>query len=325
MLGETHVAIADGSSGTIVIVDSAGRVLRRLGGKGAGPGEFRILHAMSRCRDGSLVAVDFALKFVRFDARGTYRGETPASQAESNLVGCRTAEQLVLRRDGDGLSPAVGGLHREPARLYRFRSDSLLEQTLGTFAGVEYFHSRQGPYYLDLPLGARTVAALWDGGIYVADTDRPVVHVIQSSESLRSSEPFRRQFSIALRRLPVAPGDLRRAFDERLARIVNPETRRIVAPIFDEFPDIREFPYLDAMVVDDSDRVWVRTFEEYGENWSRWRAFDGSGVELGALALPAALEVIEIRDGHVLGILRDSAGAQSVARYQLHRASDDPR
>lgn len=312
-IGAEHIAIADGSSGTIVIIDSAGRVSRRLGGTGAGPGEFRILHAMSRCLDGSLVAVDFASKFVRFDSLGGYLGETAAAQAEANLVGCRAEHDLILRRDGDGMVPPGGGLVREPARLYRFRTDSGegSENTLGRFAGGEYFHSREGPYYLDLPLGARTVAAIARAGVYIAETDQPVIQVIGFGDSLRG------RFTIAVPRLPVGDGDMRRAFDERLARVVNPDTRRIVAPIFDEFPDVDQFPYLDALVIDDRDRVWVRTFEGYGGAWRRWHAFDRSGSPLGELALPAALEVTEIRNGHVLGILRDSSGAQTVALYQL--------
>lgn len=311
--GYNEVAIADGASNTIQFFDSTGVWLRSVARPGAGPGEFRRLVGMSRCRGGTLVSADFGTKFVSFGDSGAFAAETPTSMSEHRLLGCIASNDLILQKEGDGSVPDGGGFHRLSARIVRFRSDAASETTLGTFAGTAYFFSQRGPYFLDVPLGAKTLAAVGRNWLFVVETDQPMVEAIL----LESNEHH--EIPVVTERLPVRPGAFDRAFAERLAQIPVASTRKMVAPIRDELPEPREMPFFDAIVADDSDHVWVRTYEGDAEGFRLWYAFNQRGEFLGRLATPSALEVTEIAHGHVLGVLRSTTGGERVVRYRLRR------
>lgn len=74
--------------------------------------------------------------------------------------------------------PCVGsGRHRRSATIVRFVASSDRVDTLTRTAGTEYLYSRHGPYYLDLPLGAATVAAVSATRLFVAQIDTAVLNV----------------------------------------------------------------------------------------------------------------------------------------------------
>jgi hypothetical protein len=311
--GSRGVLIADGSDNTIWYREAAGRPFRTIGRSGTGPGEFRRLVRLLRCPSGSLVAVDFGTKFVRYAADGAIRSEIPTPMSAHRFVGCASENALVLQIDGDGRVPESLGLHRQASRLVLFTPDSSSERTIGEYAGTTYFYSKRGEYFIDVPLAPRTLAAAGSTWLYVMDTDKPVVHAV----SLAGAE--RRAIPVTIQRQPLAPGAFDRAVDERLATIPVAETRRIVAPIRSELPEAEELPYVDAVVTGPRDVVWLRSFEGDARGWRLWHAYGADGSSQGTLVLPSALEVMEIGDNSVLGVLREESGDERVVRYRFRQ------
>lgn len=106
---------------------------------------------------------------------------------------------------------------------------------------------------------------------------------------------------------------------ERLARIPVASTRAIVAPIRHELQSPQYLPYFDAMVVDDSGRVWLRTFKGTRARIRRWTVYNESGGKRGVVDMPEALDVSSVRGNALVGILRRDGESDLVVRHELVR------
>ena len=84
------VAIADRMAHEVLILDAAGRLLSRQGGKGEGPGEYMNLNAIARHADGLVTWDAYHLRVTQLDASGGYTGET-----KHTLVGPYLMSRIV--------------------------------------------------------------------------------------------------------------------------------------------------------------------------------------------------------------------------------------
>lgn len=60
---------------------------------------------------------------------------------------------------------------------------------------------------------------------------------------------------------------------------------------------------------------WARLLDPQG--WRLWHSYAADGSPRGTLALPSALEVMEIGKDRVLGVLREESGDERVVRYRF--------
>lgn len=307
------IVVADAGAGTLRLFDSTGRLMRTVGGRGSGPGEFQILMEVVRCTDGSFVARDLGTKLVSYSERLDLIDEFARGSdlTDASLLGCDTRRTLLVLREGDGRVPPDRGLARLPAYVVRADPYATRRDTLVTLSGSDVYFSRRGPYFLDVPLGARARAAVAGGRLVAAVSDHDSVTVIPLDGSQR------REIAHGLSRSTIRRGDFARALSERIAAIPFPATRRIVAPIGDEIPQPARFPYWDALTADDAGRIWLRTFEGAGSSDRTWRLFvPGSATNM-AVRIPADVQVTDIVRGDLLGIQRDSTGGERVSRFRL--------
>ena len=307
------LAVADGSNNRIRLYDSTGTQRGVFGREGRGPGEFGRLTGLTSCTDGSFIAADYGTKVVQFSDNGDFIREKPAEWAYGDLIGCPAPDTLLIMRTVGGLPFVGSGLHRRPATIARFVASSDHVDTLTRTAGTEYFYSRRGPYYLDLPLGAAKIAAASATRLFVAQTDSAVLLVYTVNGQLLQ------RISLDIARLPLSRQRFEQAVADRLARIPVASTRAIVAPIRDELQSPPYLPYFDAMVVDDSGHVWLRTFEGTRAGIRRWAVYSESGGERGAVDMPEALDVSAIRGNALVGILRRDGESDLVVRHELVR------
>ncbi len=308
-----EIVVADAGAGTLRLFDSTGALMRSVGGRGSGPGEFGILMEVVRCTDGSFVARDLGTKLVSYNEHLELIGEYARGSdlTDATLLGCDTPGTVLALREGDGRVPAARGLVRLPAYVVRADPNATHRDTIVTLLGSELYFSRRGPYYLDVPLGARARAVVAGGRLVAGVSDHDSLAVIPLDGSQR------REFAHGLSRSTIRKGDLVRALSERLAAIPFPSTRRIVAPIGDEIPPQARFPYWDALMADDAGRIWLRTFEGFDSSDRTWRLFVPGRATNVAIRLPADLQVTEISRGDLLGIQRDSTGSERVSVFRL--------
>ena len=311
------ILVADAGASDIKLFDSTGAWRRTTGRPGSGPGEFANLLDVVRCTDGGFVARDLGSKLVAYSDTVALIDEFAQGSdfADAMLLGCDTPHDPIALREGDGRVPPGGGLVRLPVRIVRGGIGAARRDTLATFAGTEYFFSRRGPYFLDVPLGARTIVVVTSGRLVVGESDRDSITIVPLDGSPR------RTIVHGLERSPLGAGDFERAFEERLSTLPFARTRKMIAPIRDEMPHPARFPYFDALVADDEGQIWLRTFEGYGAGHRIWRVFAADGALAATVRLPAGLQVTEIARGTILGIARDSTGGERVVRYQIDGAS----
>ena len=84
------IAIADGQSYEVLILDAAGRLLTRHGRHGEGPGEYKYLAGIARHADGLITWDANHFRVTRLDASGGYVGETklrPRGRERIEIVG----------------------------------------------------------------------------------------------------------------------------------------------------------------------------------------------------------------------------------------------
>lgn len=73
------------------------------------------------------------------------------------------------------------------------------------------------------------------------------------------------------------------------------------------------------MVVDDSGRVWLRTFKGTRARIRRWTVYNESGGKRGVVDMPEALDVSSVRGNALVGILRRDGESDLVVRHELVR------
>lgn len=308
-----EIVVADAGAGTLRLFDSTGALLRTVGGRGSGPGEFGILMEVVRCTDGSFVARDLGTKLVSYNERLERIDEFARGTdlTDATLLGCVTPRTVLALREGDGRVPASRGLVRLPAYVVRADPYATRRDTIVTLAGSDVYFSRRGPYFLDVPLGARARATVAGERLVAGVSDHDSLAVIPLDGSKR------REIAHGLSRSTIRQGDFAHALSERLAEIPFPSTRKIVAPIGDEIPHPARFPYWDALTADDAGRIWLRTFEGFDSGDRTWRLFVPGGAISVAVRLPADLQVTDIARGALLGVQRDSTGGERVALFRL--------
>lgn len=305
------ILIGDGALNTLYFFDSTGKYLKSIGRSGSGPAEFRRLVGITRCESRGFIAADLGVKLMQLSDAGELVATYPTPMSAHRLIGCTRPDEIMLQQDGSGRVPEGGGLHRLTTAIIKYSTKTGATDTIDTFSGTEYFFSQRGPYYLDLPLGATTLASLGRRWLFVLENDKPVVHAI------RVDSTERRSFHLELDRRPMDRSLFDRALEERLAQITSEEVRKVVSPIRDELPLPEYLPYADRLLADDSDRVWLRTFDSTDTTSVTWWAFSTNGQMLGTFSAPSNLEITEIRDSRVLGVLRLEGGGESARSYSL--------
>jgi hypothetical protein len=318
-----NVYVADRSS-QLVVFSPAGAVIRRLGRKGQGPGEFDWLQSVHVLPGDSVYAFDSGLSRVTVFGPGSDRAAYsvnvgtgamlfpywvhPAGSTRSIFAAYRAAFG-----DGDGRGPR--GHRREVLRILNpdgsVRRDSVLsfaESEMlflhGAVEGVTYNPFGRQPVFA--AGGGGRVYAAWTGaldvGVYAADGRR--VATIRPA--------------IAATPRPITASD-RDSVVAALGRTVPPaEVRRAFAEIGSE-----SWPLFREMVVDDAGRVWLGLLGRRGEP-VHWTAFDASGARVASMDLPENVSLRVLRGSRAYAVELDADDVPRVVIYDLRPAAPRP-
>jgi hypothetical protein len=78
-------------------------------------------------------------------------------------------------------------------------------------------------------------------------------------------------------------------------------------------------PQVIQLAVDSEGRAWLRRWTRHGSQTAEWIVLERFGAPIARITMPAALQPNDIGTDHVLGILPDSDGVQSVYQYRIVR------
>jgi len=338
-----HLAVLNAGSSEVLLFDSVGTLLRRVGRRGSGPGEFAQLRNLYRCGSDTLVVNDGSRISV-FDSAGTFvRTESVESRSEDGLIRVRGVARncsTFLLAGTISPAPAPGQVGRISTLMFWGSLRGGVRDTIGMLAGVQVetrnVQGRNLP--VSLPWGADGASGLRGDRLYSGSTDRSEIRVFERSRGLVEVHRWPSQAR------PVAAED-RALYESRRDWLLqrSPGIRDVVPPL-DQFPSIPStVPEFRSILVDDEGNLWLRSYPAFiagrpdlydvdvpmrhspppGDEPELWIVIDPSGRWLGGIRVPADLAVRSVYRSRVIGVWKDVLDVEHVRAYRIHRPERD--
>ena len=311
-----RIAIAEGSTQQILVVDIALRTVERLGGDGDGPLEFRSLSRLFISSDGILSAYDSRRnRLLTFHMSADSISERALAQV--------AAPGIVPRLDIDGVgtiykSVVPGllggqGVGRPPGAVVMIGEGV---DTLAIVAGLEAFRSAMGAGAV---IFGNTTWTAADGGqgVWIGDTAEEEVRLWRGRGDLGR----------VVRWVPtpreVSEGDIR-SFFRTMDDAAPPGTPPPSSTLRDVLPFAERWPAFGRLLAAEGGDLWISQAvdpavdllgegEPPPEEWTVVRF----GEEMAErVVTPSGFRVMEIRGEHLLGVHRDEHGIETVRLYR---------
>lgn len=322
-----EIYVADVLAHQVLVLDTLGRVRRRIGGRGSGPGEFQGLLFLDVDPADSLRVYDAKLGRVTVFGPGgeavrTFAPDPSPNHGQIPEYGFDERGRLYqlgyarfLQSLLDELEGRSGVTVRGENTLRRWDGDAGRWVDLRTVASREVYFTGSG--LRDAPFGRRP---LWgvrpSGGLWYADSGEYVLHAIDASGAefcriVVAWPPRRVTEELADRYRSAADVDADDA--DRLRRIR--ASRREMS-----VPD--HLPVLERVEVGgETGRVWVLSRGDglRGEDAGEvvWHVFTHDGAPAFRVRLPGRFRPLDISAERVRGIRSDSLGVERLLVYRL--------
>lgn len=323
VLRDGRVAIVNGGSNEIRFFTAEGVFDGASGGDGDGPGEFRNLAWIRELPDQRLAAFDpFQRRTSYFDRSGAFVESVPLP-SPPGLGSQRVSVESVF---DDGRV-----LVYFPEDRIMIQPDALPEYTLlegnlvyGWYDADRFdtvgirpsaqttIVSSQGMFVIGpAPLGRNVLRASNGTRAVIAQTDRLAVATLTSEStsfgSILAHGEFRELGEAEWRLLAgdyldTGPSSRRHSREKTLEEFGKPE----FVPLFDK------------LVLDRVDRIWLRSLGMDAE-LRRWQVLDHEGALMAWADISPAIEIMEIGEDYVVGVVKDDLDVESVRRWALRR------
>lgn len=321
-LSDGRVAVADGGSREVRIYDSDGTLVSSFGGRGDGPGEFKLIQAMGALAGDTLWIYDFAMGRVSLltPSDGVVRtvSLTPRLSAPA-MVGRRSDGTWVVAEmwgNGDPLAPLSEGLAREMAACALYGADGTLLDTLGLFPGREVLHR--------VEQGRMTMGAVPFGHVtnYVLDGNALIVGD-QVGHEFATYAPGGELARLVRWRGPsleLDPGAIASWVEHQVAS-ASPDSRASVRAYLADVPAPERRPAYSRLLVDAEGFLWAAAYSHPDVSPATWSVFDRQGTWQGDVDVPTGFRPVSIGTDHVVGVSVDSFGVETVQVRPLERVS----
>ncbi|MBW3571968.1 MAG: hypothetical protein KY467_12765 [Gemmatimonadetes bacterium] len=306
-----NVYVPDFYRNRVVVFGPDGRVLRTVGKRGRGPGEFQAIRSVQVLRGDSLLVYDGSLARVNVFP--------PGSDQEAYVVTLRDAAPWALERTPDNgaylarYEPGFQfgqGTDTGP-RLDRVRVlnlDGTRRADLLSFPARSFVVSQQS-----------VTPNPWGHNGFVRLDSKNRLHYVWSDTVGATTYDLQGQ-RLGSFRVDYAPPPVTRADLEReLSTVPEPMLQRFRAALEDSLPS--RWPAVRALLVDDEDRLWLELAGPVGRE-VEWVAFSPGGEYRGSLLLPAGTSVYQIRGSSVYA---KKEGEYDTARLTVYRMVRPPR
>jgi hypothetical protein len=306
-----EVHVVDGQASEVLVFDTTGRFVRRIGRPGQGPGEFVRPYAVAFDAGGrEWIAEEGGNRYSIFGPGGEFV-ETKRRPMRFGF----TRGVLLFSSDGD-VHELNSGVRRAVA--YRIAAgDSMTIRDTLALPNFDYLAFRRALGTEELlfmvPFAPRRAVALTPSGdLWMGDASRyQILRIGRAGDTLRIIE---------VDRAPVALSAQERARADALA---DSATREGYAVDRSRIPGVH--PSLSAIVAAEDGSVWVQRIGESeptgdGERTSVYDVFDRDGVLRATLAVPfAASPAPQVTASHVVGVVLGPDDEPFVELYRIVR------
>lgn len=291
MARDGRLFVLDGINKKIRIFDSAGKLLKELGRTGQGPGEWGTPFIIKLVSENEIMVADAGnRKVVYLDPQGNLTREVSYARnmgliklQERNGQYC-AAEMGV---EGNSLAYTIARYDSGFNRLLKF--DTLL--TPMPISG-----SKINPYDMYFE--------------FCLDSRGNLLYGLSSAYEIKCFDPEGKLFRIIrkeYRPRPITEKDRQ----EILSQL--PETAGVNLKEMLAFPDY--FPPFSAFLIDEADRLYVRTFEKgQAPHWYIWDVFDPDGKLIARVELPE--NTLLIKEGKLCAVEKDEEDYPYLCLYQ---------
>lgn len=335
ILGSGEVVIAEQATREVRVYSPEGSFVRRMGGEGDGPGEFRSVMGVAPLHEDGLLVWDFARSRVTvFTATGEVEdGWSLEPQATglmfAEFVGAMPDGRVVLRSTSSAmfLRDAEPGPRRDSVTFAVFGWGGDVEIGRRSVQGPGQLLYRDGSSWGTIRplLGAELGAAVTHDGLVVGLSDSLHLRVLDGtgawSSLIRVSRPTRpasrdvveseRAWRIGQvterseRRGPPGfegiRGELAQVEAERLKRLEHENT----------------IPAFGELLAGSDGWLWVSDYMRPDSGVSDWFVWDGDENLVGRIRLPLHERFLAAGFGYVLTVEEDELGLQTVRIYGL--------
>ena len=319
-LEDGSIVVGDAGTNSIRFFDANGQLIRSVGRLGSGPGEFRAMQSLRRQGD-SIDVFDRRLgRMTVFDRSGTVV-HTLQLQRPLYVAMHRLTSDRWLAAEEEGFyggrfrEDATPGLHRFPSAAVLVDAAGALVDTVGVFPGAETAYYRLDGQIGSLPAayGRTLTFAAHEGeahvvtghflGFDVYDTTARWIRSVRArgeNHPLGSDDVERFKNTLLDE---IDDSSVRESFRRALALTAVPTTK---APA-------------GRVLVDRRGYIWLGAYENEYLPATAWHVFERDGLYLGAVQNVAGLRIVEISDRHVLGVVRDADGVETLRLHELRR------
>jgi hypothetical protein len=307
------LVVGDRGSSTIKYFDETGRLVRTVGRKGKGPGEFEYLAWVKAGGADSAFAYDIVNRHVTVvDPEGKesrwFIMRTPEVGYPPFEATCNRYGAMLL--SGWGRGPRATEPRRLPVPVSLTRTDGSIGVLLGIFPGTEMAPRPGGssPRRLGrwLRLGVGTTVA-W---VAPNETSEMLAYDLEGTLRMLVRTPGAE--------LPVTGSDVEFVQRAVLDSLRTDPDRELERRAFAMSGPPSTLPALLYLVVDAVDHVWVQPHPRAADPYPAWRVYRPDGVLLGNERLPPG-RILEVGADYVLVVGTDSDGAEVLQVWSLTR------
>jgi 6-bladed beta-propeller len=317
--------VADEMQAAVSVYDAGGRLLRRIGRKGNGPGEFMWLGLVGLKGDSIWTYDGQQRRLTLFESNG--RVATTISHAEQRPdPRFSRVEPGALLADGSVFGiPNDGGPDSAREPMVRMQRSAESRELLG------YLDRRDGPSMVVSGSGVREMRmqrpvsseSLWDvspSGDAILVVDRPQPTAPGTSQfrvtrlNVRGDTVYSRLYRYAVQPLSRERRDEWTSWAKSNRLFTQYGVSADDVPRAMRIPDY--LPPITKVVAGRDGTVWLRR-EETGADTVSWMVLDANGMTIGALRLPAKLEVHQADRRNVWGVMKDESDVPQILRYRV--------
>lgn len=321
-LPRDHVGVGVGSSGSVLVYDDAGALIRTVGRTGEGPGEFRSIGNLVSMPGDSVGIYDPMLRRLTvFSLTGDFGrvmslGELAPEGGWSRVL--PLDEGLAFVGEAAFATGQEEGPYRRSASSYRIDWDGNVHATYGEFPGTEMFSGNRlfGPFPFGAVLSTATVA----NGFIVGTGEYPELQIFGPDGELKRLIRWQDEDR------SVTQGRMDE-FVDFLLESAPPEETAASRERFASMPFADQHPaYAQILSAGEDGTFWVG---EYAgpENTQdtrrgparRWMVFGEDGAMLERVQTPEGFVPFSMSDGLIWGTYRDELDVESVRAYRVDR------
>lgn len=305
-----RIYVSDWDAARVSVLDSTGALVRTIGRRGLGPGEFRSLAGVQLLPGDSLLVYDPAAARV-----SVFPPDADAPAYVLNLaasLGGAPPFRIERTPDGyvalfrPGFTPDASTPRHDEIRLLDL-SGRPRGEVLRSFPSRSFLRTDQAHGFAVMPHpfgGEGLYAVSPDGALHVAWNGAPAVETVAPDGRTTGRFEFEHQPPAVTRE------DVRRA----VAELPKQMAARFRPVLEDSVPP--RWPPLRALLADDAGGLWIALNGDSRES-VEWTLFYPGGEYRGSVFLPGDVEVLAVRRGRLLGVRKDETGVPTVVTYAL--------